>query len=46
MPAAHTLSSAPLPLSLLPLHLQAKQQQRERHARILCTSKDESFLQI
>lgn len=46
MPAAHTLSSAPLPRSLLPLHLQAKQQQRERDVWILYTSKDKSFLQI
>lgn len=46
MPAAHTLSSAPLPRSILPLHLQARQQQRTRDSCILYTSKDEQLLQI
>lgn len=46
MPAAHTLSSAPLPRSILPLHLQARQQQRKRDSCILYTSKDEQLQQI
>lgn len=46
MPAAHTLSSAPLPRSILPLHLQARQQQRKRDSRILYTSKDKQLQQI
>lgn len=46
MPAAHTLSCAPLPRSILPLHLQARQQQGKRDSCILYTSKDEQLQQI
>lgn len=46
MPAAHTLSSAPLPRSILPLHLQARQQQRKRDSCIPYNSKDEQLQQI
>lgn len=46
MPAAHTLSSAPLPRSILPLHLQARQQKGKWDSCILYTSKDEQLQQI